>query len=74
MTRGQLIGFWTIYIILLAVFGFHIDPGYELDLYRIYKEIDAFRAGQSSITDSSMIINEYCILDYSQKQMTMDGW
>lgn len=56
MTRGQLIGFWTIYIILLAVFGFHIDPGYELDLYRIYKEIDAFRAGQSSITDSSMII------------------
>lgn len=52
LRSNQLILSWMIFIVALATMGLFIDPGRELDLYRIYGEINLVRAGNMSLADT----------------------
>lgn len=56
LSKKQVLLFWQIYVIALAVLGFHINPGPLLDLYKAYQEIDLYRSGSISITNSPLIL------------------
>lgn len=72
MSKIQLSILWFTYIISLAVIGYFINPGTSLDLYRMYMEINGFRAGSNTIFKSPMIITNF--LYWLVSKTNNNGW
>lgn len=72
LTKKQIIVLWMIYIFSLAIIGYHIKPSYDMDLYKLFAEIDGFRAGTKKIFDSPLFITN--ILFWIVSKTYNNGW
>lgn len=56
LTIRQIRGLWLIQIIAVACLSYLIKPGFSLDLYRIYNQINLFRDGRAEIFDTPFFV------------------
>lgn len=72
LTVKQATGVWMLFIFTLASLGFLVEPSPELDLYRMYIEIDEFRDGSRKIFDSPLFAMN--IIYWLVSHTNNNGW
>ena len=59
VSKNTLLYVWGCHILALAIMGYYIIPEPELDLYRLFQEIDGIRLGKNNVVNNSpfLILN-----------------
>lgn len=72
LTKKQLGILWMIYIVSLATMAFFIELPQGIDLYRMYKKVDAFRSSGESVVFSAEVLVD--IMYWLTAKTNENGW
>lgn len=72
LSRKTMIFIWVCYIISLSVIGYYIVPNQDLDLYRMYRDIDNLRTGITTIYNTPFLLNNLIYMIVSKTNY--NGW